>query len=354
MKTGYLLTIALMIAVSACKQAPKEKSNNITVVASTEKQWTGVAVSSNDRIFVNYPYWSDDVPVSVAEITDGKPVAYPNKAWNTRDNAQSFMAVQSVVVDNKDRLWVLDTRNPQFSGVVEGGPMLYQFNLQNNSLEHTYTFPKGVFQSNSYFNDVRIDTHDEMVYMTDSGNGALIVLNLKSGESRRILDNHHSTESEIDYLMCDGIKWENTVHSDGIALSPDNQYLYYIALTGHTLYRIKTSLLRDLSTPEEQLENNVEMVRAIPATDGMMFDYSGNLWLGGLEDNSINVLRKDGTVHKVLKDNEIRWADSFAKDSNGNIYFTTSQIHLPVAERKAYTVLRINPTDYKENTIEIK
>jgi sugar lactone lactonase YvrE len=33
--------------------------------------------------------------------------------------------------------------------------------------------------------------------------------------------------------------------SDGIALSPDGQYLYYQALTGATLYRVKTSALRD-------------------------------------------------------------------------------------------------------------
>lgn len=32
---------------------------------------------------------------------------------------------------------------------------------------------------------------------------------------------------------------------DGIALSPDGQYLYYQALTGRTLYRIATAALRD-------------------------------------------------------------------------------------------------------------
>lgn len=35
------------------------------------------------------------------------------------------------------------------------------------------------------------------------------------------------------------------IASDGIALDTKNGYLYYHALTGHTLYRIKTSYLTD-------------------------------------------------------------------------------------------------------------
>ncbi len=320
------------------------------MVASSNRQWTGVAVDHVGRVFVNYPKWSNDVPVSVAEIIDGKAVAYPNKEWNDKNNAESFMAVQSVVIDNKNRLWVLDTRNPIFAGVKEGGPVLYQFNLETNKKEHAFQFADDVYKENSYFNDVRIDTEKQIAYMTDSGDGALIVLDLSSGESRRLLDHHSSTESEVDYLICDGKKWENAVPTDGIALTKDHQYLYYIALTGHTLYRIKTVALLNNELSQDVLASNVETVKTIPATDGMMFDTVGNLWLGGLENNSINKINLKGELISVVKDSTIRWADSFAQDKKGHIYFTTSQIHLPGKQRQAYEVIKIDPTQLDEVT----
>ena len=342
-----LLIVLLVFCTIACQNKNTPKQNKLEVIASSDKQWTGVAVDNKGRIFVNYPKWSDDVPISVAEIVNGEPVAYPNKDWNNRENTESFVAVQSVVVDKKNRLWILDTRNPLFKGVMKGGPMLYQFNLESNQKEQVYQFPEGVYQLNSYFNDVRIDTDKEVVYMTDSGDGAIIVLDLNTRESRRLLDHHVSTESEMDYLICDGKKWENSVHSDGIALSPDHEYLYYIALTAHSLYRIETNALLNKNLKEEALAVKVESVKKIPATDGMMFDKAGNLWLGGLENNSVNKINSNGELTSVVQDNSIRWADSFAEDTMGNIYFTTSQIHLPNEHRRAYEVIRFDPKNIR-------
>ena len=342
-KINQIALIVILIAFGACQGSKQVKDHKLQVIASSDQQWTGLTVSQEGRVFVNYPKWSDKVPVSVAEIVDGKAVAYPNTMWNNRDNQESFTAIQSVVIDDKNRLWILDTKNLQFTGVFESGPLLYQFNLKRNKKEKAYTFPKGVFTANSYFNDVRIDTNKDIAYITDSGNGAIIVLDLKSGESRRLLDNHTSTESEIDHLICDGQNWKNSVHSDGIALSPDGNYLYYIALTAHTLYRIETINLLDKQLSDEQIAATVDKVMTIPATDGMLFDNKGNLWLGGLEDNSINKITSKGELVQVLQEKQIRWADSFAKDKDGNIYFTTSQIHLPEHLRQSYEIIRFNP-----------
>jgi sugar lactone lactonase YvrE len=315
----------------------------LKIEASSERQWTGVAVSAENRKFVNFPYWSADVPVSVAEIIDGKAVPYPDTSWNDRNSADHFNAVQSVVIDDKNRLWILDTNNVQFGGVKAPGPMLYHFDLQTNQKVKTYPFSPETYRGNSYFNDMRIDTQRGAAFITDSGNGALIVLDLETGDSRRLLEGHPSVMSEVDHLVCDGIKWNNSVHSDGIALTPDRQYIYYIALTGHTLYRIKTDALLDKTLNEQQLIQQVETVAQVPATDGMMFDQAGNLWMGGLENNSINMRDASGKLHQVIQDPAIRWADSFAIGPEGRIYFTTSLIHLPETDRGEYQVLSIKP-----------
>jgi hypothetical protein len=46
---------------------------------------TGVTVSHQGRIFVNFPRWGDEVPFTVSEIRDGEAVAYPNEVINQAD-----------------------------------------------------------------------------------------------------------------------------------------------------------------------------------------------------------------------------------------------------------------------------
>jgi hypothetical protein len=51
------------------------------VASFANKQLTGVGVSTRSgRVFVNFPYWSDDHSISVAEIVNGQPKAFPNDA----------------------------------------------------------------------------------------------------------------------------------------------------------------------------------------------------------------------------------------------------------------------------------
>ncbi len=349
--TSFFLFFILILISCQPKQPAKIDHPALKIVAQNSRQWTGVAVSKEGRMFVNFPYWSDDAPVSVAEIIEGRMVPFPDKTWNRRKNEEAFQAVQSVFVDDRNYLWVLDTNNPKFEGVQPPGPHLYRFSLSDNRLARHYSFTEDVYNKNSYFNDVRIDTKNEKAYISDSGNGALVVLDLKTGDARRLFSEHPSVKAETDYLMCDGYIWKNSVDADGIALTPDGSYLYYIALSGHSLYRIPTAALNNKDLSPEQLHEKVEKVMAVPATDGMLFDDDSNLWMGGLEDNSVNMLGTDGILYKVVQDSAIRWADSFAKDSAGNMYFTTSQIHLPPENRQEYTVVQLDPSKSEKKAL---
>ncbi len=336
------LTVLLMLCVIIfnCKSlAESPIHRKLTIIASSEHQWTGIAVSKKNRIFVNFPTWSDNVPIKIAEIIEGKAHPYPD----ITANKNVFNAIQSVFIDKKNRLWILDTNNPNFKGIKNTGPKLYQCDLSTNKIVRMYNFKSNVYEKNSYFNDVRIDEDANHAYITDSGNGAIIVLNLKNGISRRLLAKNKAVKSEVNYLICNGIKWQNSVDSDGIALSPDRQYLYFIALTSHTLYRIKTILLKNENIAADKLSKAVEKVATVPATDGMIFDKKGNLYLGGLEDNSINIFTNKNKLIKLTPTSTlIRWADSFALDMKGNLLFTTSQIYLPKDKRKKYQIISIS------------
>ena len=132
----------------------------------------GVTVSRHNRIFVNFARWGDDIPFTVAEIINGKAVAYPNEQindWPGRKlpNPNAFMdeaanqthlvSVQSVVVDPADRLWLLDTGAPLLKNIVLGGPKLVCIDLATNKVIKTILIPPEVAGTNTYLNDVRFD-----------------------------------------------------------------------------------------------------------------------------------------------------------------------------------------------------
>jgi sugar lactone lactonase YvrE len=353
MQRTLLAPTALLYLIAAgCATSPGDGGATTAVVeeiAQSARQWTGIAVMPDGRIFVNFPRWSDDVPVSVAEVLrDGSLRPFPSLEWNgdAPPPASRFVCVQSVVADRDGFLWVLDSGNPLFRGVIPGAPKLLKFDVRDGRLLASASFDVPVIVTHSYLNDVRIDTIRQIAYLTDSGAGALVVTDLRSGHSRRLLDSHPSVMAEDIDVVIDGVPWRTPrgarprVHSDGIALSPDGETLYFQALTGRTLYRIATAFLRDASLSSDALGGKVERVGATGPADGLECAPDGTLYLTSLEDHSVKRLVTDGTAAIVAQDPRLQWPDSLAVGPDGAVYVATSRIHLGAGP---YGIYRFKP-----------
>lgn len=310
------------------------------VAATTPKQLAGVTISKAGRIFVNFPRWIDEPTPSVAEVvTDGSLVPYPNAAINTWDKTSEesardhFVCVQSVVVDEEDALWILDPASPNFQGVVPGGAKLLKVNLATSEIERAYHFDSKSAPEKSYLNDVRF-AHG-FAFMTDSGLGAIVVLDLTTGTVRRLLENHASTKAEPNVEpVIGGRPWkfaDNTtpqVHSDGIAIDPKREYVYYKALVGRTLYRVPITALLDESLSPGALGNYVQHVAVTEPTDGIEFDARGNLYMTSLEWNAIKVMRPDGQIEVFARAADFLWPDTITMSHDGDLLFSAAQFHL--------------------------
>jgi len=310
-------------------------TKEITKVASFKGiQVTGVTISQSGRLFANFPRWHENLPFSVVEVMlngDYKP--YPDETWNNwngQPEENKFTCVQSVVA-HENSLFVLDPASPMMKGVV-GNAMLYEFDLTTDELLNKWTFDKEIAPEKSYLNDLRIDREAGKIYITESGVGAIVVLDLNTGKSRRLLDQHASTKSEDIWLTVEGEKWvkegqKPQMHADGIALSNDKAYLYYHALTGYGLYRVPTQALNNETLTEQALAEQVESLGKTSAPDGMIFDRRGNLYLGDLEKNAIMCRNPEGELQTFVQDSQTKWPDTFTIDEQDNFYFTTSRIH---------------------------
>lgn len=149
--TTSFIIIVLTFLLFGCKEKQISYTAEIHEIASDANLWTGLAMSKDGRLFVNYPRWAPNIPMSAGEIKEGRIYPYPDRNMNyfTADSVSldHFSCVQSVFIDDKNDLWILDPANPFFAGVVETGPRLYQFNLENNKLIKAYTFNNSSFDN---------------------------------------------------------------------------------------------------------------------------------------------------------------------------------------------------------------
>src|SRR5581483_1781281 len=71
------------LAATARSPGMEQRVANLELVAEFEHQVTGVSVAEDGRIFVNFPRWSEDTAVSVAELMpDDALRPYPDEEWN--------------------------------------------------------------------------------------------------------------------------------------------------------------------------------------------------------------------------------------------------------------------------------
>jgi sugar lactone lactonase YvrE len=327
-----ILICAILVVATASFAAELQE-----VASFPNQQVTGVGVSQKSgRIFVNFPFWSDDHSLSVAEVVDRQPRPFPDEQWNKPGPPGShFVCVQSVVVDDQDNLWILDSAAPKMRQIVKGGPKLVKVDLATNKVVQTIPFGEDVAPAKSYLNDVRIDTVNQRAFITESAKGAIIVVDLASGKARRLLADSKSTKPEPGFkLVVDGkelidqqTKRPPQIASDGIALDVKNGYLYYHALTGHTLYRIKTNYLTDENLSKSDLESKVENVAQTPAPDGMLEAPDGSVYLTDLEHSAVvrwNAI--SSKIEPVIADKRLLWPDTLSWGQNGDLYVTASQI----------------------------
>jgi len=309
------------------------------VYQNNDFQLTGITVSKTGRVFVNFPRWSDRYLYAVVEVMpDGSSKPFPDKEWNQwnlkSDTAgDHFVCVQSVVVDDNDMLWVVDPAAPLLATVVPGGPKLVEIDLKTNKVVRTIPFGADVIKPGTYLNDVRFDTHRHTAYLTDSGPGGIITVDLDSGKAHRALDGHPSVLIEKGVnVVVDGktllqFGKPPQFNSDGIALSPDGAYLYYKAITANTLYRIKTDVLRNPNASPETVSAAVEKVAQTFPTDGLWMDKNWNIYLTDVTHNAVSRLARNGKIDQLVSDPRLQWPDTFSQGPDGSIYVSASHIN---------------------------
>jgi len=317
-----------------------------------------VASSTNGRIFYTYhmlhkPERFSDA--TVFEWVNGKGVPFPSLAMQ-----KEFHGAMGITTDNFGRLWVIKP------GALEGKQTrLLAIDMQSGALVIDHLFAQG---EAGFAQDMRVSADGSTVFLADTGlfkftKASLIVFNVATQTSRTVLKGHRALSpqdwiirksNDQDYKLAFGLL-TFAVGVDGIALSHDDQWLYFAAMSHDSLYRIPTSALRDKRLHDEQLALAIEFIGHKPMSDGIELLADNTVVITDVENGGLALLSPAGKLTTLTSTTGINWADSVAIANDGAIWFTDSRLtdlidqfaapadKRQMRERGPYSIYRLMP-----------
>ncbi|MEL6787853.1 MAG: L-dopachrome tautomerase-related protein [Cyanobacteria bacterium J06607_15] len=291
-----------------------------------------IAVTPEGRLIMSQHQFFG-APLRVVEVLDDGSVApFPNEAWSSEPNSAGIglNTVLGLRSDENGVVWMLDRSD----GSGQPGKIV-GWDTENDELYQVIYLPQPIIPASPFLNDLAVDLEHNAIYITDTASGddsALIVVDLVTGFSRRVLEGDVSTRPEDIPLIVD----ERVINLAGepaqigvnpITVDPDNEWVYYAPMSGTSLYRIATLDLLDPSLSPAELSSRVERYGDKPICDGITVDGAGNVYITSITDNAIGVVDETGTYQTLYQDDRLlSWTDGMAFGADDYIYVTVSQL----------------------------
>lgn len=263
---------------------------------------------------------------------DGSIDPFPNGSWSSKpsDRGVGLNNVLGLRGDKNGVVWMLD-RSPG-----EGQPgKIVAWDTIDNQLERVIYLPQPIIADNSFLNDLAVDLEHNKIYLTDTASGvnsALIVVDLVTGFSRRVLEGDVSTRPEDLAIVID----DRTITLGGepakigvnpITIDPQNEWVYYAPMSGTSLYRIAVKDLLDESLLPTELSSKVERYGDKPICDGITIDSQGNVYITSITDHALGVVEPNGKYRTLYQDDQLlNWTNGMAFGRDDYIYVTVSQL----------------------------
>ncbi|CAO4139839.1 hypothetical protein LPLAFNJD_LOCUS542 [Methylorubrum aminovorans] len=318
---------------------------DLVVAARAPTTPTGLTLSTEGRMFLFMPRFDEKTVFTASEVfPDGRVEPYPSEAANRPDPArpaETLFHVPNGVFDRTNRLWLLDAGLMASSGEpVPGAAKLVCIDPATNAIVRTIPLQSVVTQTSS-LNDLRVDVRPgrEAAYITDqgqTGEGALIAVDLASGRAVRRLAGHASTRS-VDGILkivegrvllkreADGTGSPIKGGANGIALSPDGARLYYTPLMSRRLYAVETAALLDADKDDAAVAATVKDLGEKGLTGGLIADSRDRIYLSLQEFNGIGRRDPDGRIEVLATDPRLIWPDTFWITGDGWLYLSSAQ-----------------------------
>lgn len=314
-------------------------TTNAETFATVNEAVGNISFTANgDLVYSHHPFFAPEIRVvhMNRETKEIKP--FPNLAWNTpREDDENYLSnVLGIRNDENGIVWMIDMA--QRNAIK---PKIVGWNTKTDSLEKIYYLDQSTVE-HSQPNDMVVDSKHGAFIIADEGIGnggngddaSFIVVDMKSGKTRRLLEGHRTTRPENNPTVID----EKTlavngnpllVGNDGITADEDFKWIYYGPLNGTKIYRIRTEDLLNENLSEAELDARIETYSEKPNNGGMSIDKEGNIYMTAVESKSVAVvLAKDRSVKTIAQDVNMVWPDGVSYNHvDGYMYVSAAQVN---------------------------
>ncbi|WP_444930679.1 L-dopachrome tautomerase-related protein [Microbulbifer sp. SSSA002] len=310
-----------------------------TVTEFSESRAAGVTVTPNGRVLVSmHPL--DAPKLKVVEVmANGSKQPFPNLDWadGPEHGKVGFASVIGIHSDSKGIVWILDM------GDENTPTQIVAWDSVKHKLHQKIEIPKSALLKNSFPQDFALDEKRQKMYIADMSFGnfngatkpAIIVVDLKSGRARRVLEGAEALMPPQQDLVIGGVllsaKTEGgkskSLHFglNPIALDDKGQWLYFGSLSGNKIFRLPAAQLADPAISEKKLAAQIEVFGPKNPSDGIAMAPGGGVLVTDLKNNAVG-LTTQGNYQILIQDKQLSWPDSLAV-SDGWVYVTQDQLH---------------------------
>ncbi|KAG9186610.1 hypothetical protein G6011_09718 [Alternaria panax] len=341
-------------------------------IHDSQKPSTGLAVDSSHNLYLTYPRNSRQTPSNVVICTSYNEAPWPNAGIQSctagQDPRTCFINVQNIILDDRGRLWVVDSGIPANASpdanALFGGAKLMSFNETTGELLRTYAIPQHLLANRMNMNDMRVNTtlggREGYAFITDaSRNSSLLAVDLENGSALRRLFNTSVVRADENYVGSYGgeliYTWNGTqkghltTAADGIALASGN--FYWGVLASRRFYYISQEVLVNQNLTDAEVLAAVQNPGQCGSEQaGFTADDRGRVYIAASEQNAIYyvdtlesetnmtvngnlpggsglVPSEEYAVKTLVRNAMIQHADSMAI-LDGWLYFNTNQLTL--------------------------
>lgn len=302
----------------------------LEVVAEMSEAPGNVAVTPNGRVIVSLHQFYEPARHVVEILPNGSIVPF---LADDASEVLELVAVLGLQADRDGIVWMVDNGG----GAVT--PRVVAWNTVADELHRILTFDPNLMPVGAFPNDLAIDpTHGKLV-LANSGasqDAGLIIIDLATGEARRALHGHPLLAHEDEDMVIDdrvvttgtgGARQPVRIALNPITIDPTDTWIYFGAMSGTSLYRVRTRDVYDKALSDEVLATRVERHGNKPFSDGITIDDASNVYVTDLQNGAVGVTGPDGTYRVLHQDARLSWPDGLAAGPDGCLYLTVNQLH---------------------------
>lgn len=333
-RISLIQSAAMGMLFSCMALATQAQALELVAEFDTTTPPANIAIGADGRIFLSVHGGYGQALRLMELMPDGTVKPYPNEAWAHKPTkAHPEIGLNGILGVNVDRdgiLWMLEN-----TWTPEHADRLIGWDTVNEKLHRIIRLPAPITRPDTVLNDLAIDRDNEHIYITDAAGpntSAIIVVDLKTGQARRVLQGTAPTQPEDIDIVIDGKVVNHNGKPTRISINPitidaKNEYVYFGPMSSLSLYRINTQALRDAALSSDALLAQVERVGDKRISDGITIDGAGNVYISALSEKEVGVTKPDGTYQTLHQHNDLAWIDGLAFGADGYVYASVNELH---------------------------